>query len=454
MNISTPNPITDLARLFQLGKKDFYLVGGALRDQLIGKKPQEWDAATNATPDEIITIIKKAEAKNISEVGKRFGTISAVIHGEPIEITTYRSELYAEFSRQPTVKFGHSLDEDLSRRDFTVNAIAYEPISQKIIDKFNGQADLEAKIIQSVGEPSRRFAEDPLRMIRAIRFATTLDFNISGPTLNAIAKEKERFAILSVERIRQEFDKILLVNKPSTAIELIRETGLISYILPELIPSIDIEFDPTEHKDIYHHILQVLDQTPPKLELRWCALLHDIAKPITRKKIGNEFHFIGHEIVGAKMAKTILERLKYPNAFINYVTKMVRLHQRLPNDDGSWTDGAVRRFVRDAGECLNDLFIFAEADSTGKNQRKLDRYHQKRQTLLQRITELEQQAEIAKLKSPLSGEDLMKLFNRPAGPWIKPIKEELLRQVIDGQLGENDVEKAQKIAKKLNSGNN
>ena len=452
MEIALPGWIDRLAGRFKDQGKDFYVVGGALRDQLLGRQHREWDAATNATPDEIIEIMRSGGAKAIGTVGKRFGTVTAAFKGDPIEITTYRSEQYAEGSRKPDVQFGQSLEEDLQRRDFTINALAYDPINKKLIDVTNGQVDLAAKRIRAVGNARERFHEDPLRMLRAVRFASELDFTIDRATFHAIADEKERFAILSVERVQQEMSKILLTSTPSQGMELLRETGLIAYILPELLPSIDLEFDPREHKDIYHHILQVLDNTPSKLELRWCALLHDIAKPLTRKKIGGEYHFLGHENVGAKMAKQILARLRYPNDFIQYVSLLVYLHQRIPNDAGDWSDGAVRRFVRDAGEALDDLFTFAEADSTGKNERKNELYRERRKKLRARITELEKLAEIAKIKSPLSGEELMELFHRPAGAWIKPIKEELLRLTIEGELGEKEKDKAKVIAKKLIQG--
>jgi poly(A) polymerase len=286
-------------------------------------------------------------------------------------------------------------------------------------------------------------------MLRAIRFAAVLGFNITQETLSAIISERERLSLLATERVNQEISKMLLAEKPSIGIKLLVETGLINYILPELIPSIDLEFDPKEHKDIYAHILQVLDNTPPKLELRWLALLHDIAKPLTRKKIGGEYHFLGHEVVGAKMAKQILKRLKYPNSFAERVSKLTYLHQRIPNDDGNWTDGAVRRLVRDAGDLLEDLFIFAEADSTGKNEHKLNQYRQKREVLKERIAKLEREAEIAKIKSPLSGDELMKIFKRQPGPWIKPIKEELLRMVLDNELAPDDKKRATEVAREI-----
>lgn len=449
MQLHVPQWLIELDRYFAQAGHQLFLVGGAVRNQLLKQDVTEWDAATDAHPEKIEKLLRDAHFKAINTIGKRFGTISAQFEGETIEITTFRSEAYEEYSRQPSVQFGNSLEEDLSRRDFTINAIAFSLRTRAIIDPYHGADDVTRRCLTTVGRPQSRFAEDPLRMLRAIRFAATLDFTIDQKTFRALIDERERFAILSVERVNQELSKMLLADQPSIGMKLLVESGLVNYILPELLPSIDLEFDARDHKDIYAHILQVLDNTPPKLELRWCALLHDIAKPLTRKKIGGEYHFLGHEVVGAKMSKQILRRLKYSNDFIEYVAKLVYLHQRIPNDDGLWTDGAVRRFVRDAGTALDDLFIFAESDSTGKNTQKLARYRAQRQQLRERIVELEKQAEIAKIKSPLSGDELVELFHRAPGPWIKPIKDELLRMVLDGELVADDKKRAAEIARRL-----
>ncbi len=448
-NLNIPEWLKKLGEDFKESGFELSIVGGAIRNQLLNLPVKEWDLTTNARPDKIEQIIRSFGCKKIGTIGKRFGTITGEFNSEPIEVTTYRSEDYSIDSRKPIVEFGSSLEEDLARRDFTVNAIAYDLEKNKLIDPYDGQGDIEDKIIRSVGDARDRFNEDPLRMLRAIRFMVQLNFEIEPETLGGIKVEKERFAILSSERVAGEMDKILLASKPSRAIEVMVETGLINYILPELLPSINIEFEAHQHKDIYHHILQVLDQTPPIIELRWCALLHDIAKPQTRRRVGNEWHFLGHENVGSRTAKNVLRRLKYSNEFVDYVSKLVYLHQRIPNDDGLWTDGAVRRFVRDAGETLDDLFAFAEADSTGGNQVKLAKYKAGRDKLKERIAKLEEEAEIAKIKSPLSGEELMEMFHRPAGAWIKPIKEKLLEMVLDGELKEDDKEKAAEIARQL-----
>lgn len=291
-------------------------------------------------------------------------------------------------------------------------------------------------------------------MLRAIRLAVGLDFSIDPATLDAIVQERERMGILSAERVADELNKMLLSDQPSLAIRYLVETGLVSYTLPELLPTIDLENDHGEHKDIYQHILQVLDNTPPKLELRWCALLHDIAKPLTRQKINGQVHFLHHENVGAKIAKQVLRRLHYSNEFTDYVTNLVRFHQRLPNYNGDWNDGAIRRFVREVGECLEDLFAFAEVDATGANVRKNEGYRAGRQVLKSRIEELEKEAEIAKIKSPLSGEELMELFHRQPGPWIKPIKEKLLSLVLDGQLAADDKTQAAVIAREMMTNSN
>lgn len=448
MSISVPTWLESLSKDFSDSGHQLYMVGGAVRDELLGRKVEEWDLASNAKPSVSEEILRK-KTKKIGLIGKRFGTVTADLGGHRVEITTYRGESYVELSRKPTVKFGESINEDLSRRDFTINAIAYDLAHPRLLDPHQGQADLENKIVRAVGDPESRFREDPLRMLRAIRFAVRLGFEIDPKTFEAISLEREHFAILSAERVSQEMDKILLTDKPSRGIDLLVESGLINYILPELIPCIDLEFDPAEHKDIYGHILQVLDQTPSSLELRWCALLHDIAKPLTRKKIGGEYHFLGHEVVGARLTKDILRRLKYSNEFVDYLSKLVYLHQRIPNNDGLWTDGAVRRFVRDAGETLDDLFFFAEADSTGGNKLKLEKYRRMRSELKERIVELEKQAEIAKIHSPLDGEELMEMFHRPAGVWIKTIKEHLLQLVLDGKLDQEDKGTAKQIAKEI-----
>ena len=448
-DFEAPPWLNNLSDYFSSKNHQLYLVGGAVRDQLRAQAVREWDLTTDARPPQIERLLKELGAKQIGRLGERFGTITATLDGEPLEITTFRGEHYLPDSRLPEVTFGDNLADDLARRDFTINAIAFDISAKRLVDNFNGQVDLAHNLIRAVGNPVERFTEDPLRMLRAVRFASQFDYTIEETTLAAISQVRDRFGLLSAERVAAEMDKILLSPVPSVGVNLLTESGLINYILPELLPAVDLEFDPREHKDIYHHILQVLDQTPPKIELRWCALLHDIAKPLTRRKIDGQYHFLGHEIIGAKMTREILGRLRYSGDFIKYVSNLVRFHQRLPNYTGDWSHGGIRRFVRDAGNLLDDLFLFAEADSTGSNEAKKLHYRSLRQQLRDQIDELNRQAEIAKIKSPLDGMELMAIFNRPAGPWIKPVKEHLLALVLDGELAAEDKERATVIARQL-----
>ena len=445
--IEVPSWLKDLAINFKKHDESLFVVGGAIRETLLNREIGEWDLTTSAIPTLTLQILRGSKAKDINIVGEKYGTVAGKINNELVEITTYRGEYYASESRKPVVEFGKNIEDDLSRRDFTINAIAFDLINNKLIDLYNGQEDLTNKIVRAVGEPNQRFEEDPLRMLRAIRFAVVLDFEIEKHTLEAIEENKGRLAILSKERIAQELNKILLAKTPSKGIRLLEKTGLLELIIPEMEPAINLEFDPKEHKDVYNHILQVLDNTPPKLELRLTAIFHDISKPQTREKIGDEYHFYNHEIKGARVAKEVLNRLKYPNDIIDNVVKLVKQHQRIPSYDNTWSDGGVRRFVRDAGDLLDDLFIFAKADLTSRNQQKIDLYTKSREELYHRYEELEKQAEIAKIKSPLSGEELMKIFSKEPGPWIKPIKDHLLDLVLEGKLGQDDKDEAEKIAK-------
>jgi len=448
MTVGVPNWLKEFARRYREHPAELYLVGGALRDQILGQDPKEWDMATSLKPSETEKLLKSLGAQNIGTIGRQFGTITAQIENHRVEITTFRGESYSSDSRKPEVNWGTDINEDLARRDFTINAIAYDFVRDRLIDPHSGQLDLNHKVIRAVGNPLDRFDEDPLRMLRALRFAAVLGFSIDQETYNAVIARRERLAIVSSERIAEELNRALLSPQPSRFVRLSVESALVAYFLPELIPTIDLEFDPAEHKDIYEHILAVLDKTEPKLELRWCALLHDIAKPLTRKKNGGLYSFHGHENVGAKIAQQVLRRLKYPNSFVDYVAKLVRLHQRLPNYNGDWSDGAIRRFVREAGETLDDLFSFAEADVTGSNLKKIASYRQNRQALRERIDELEHQAQIAKITSPLDGNELMAIFKRPAGPWLGEVKKYLLDLVLDGKLKQANKKTATELARK------
>ncbi|MDO8513917.1 MAG: HD domain-containing protein [bacterium] len=447
-----------LGNLFTKHNHELFLVGGAIRDTLLDKTPDELDFATNAKPEEIKSILKQAKPTNTYTIGEKFGTIGAFFGTCKIEITTYRSEAYLAGDRHPEVTFGKSLQEDLSRRDFTINSIAYNPITKEYVDPYNGKGDLAKKIIRVVGDtsaphPSKkgdggadRFREDPLRILRAIRFAVVLKFEIDDKTLEYVKSTAPEIASISVERIAQELDKILTSETPSHAIQLLSETKLLDYILPEFIALQTVQHEANEHKNIYQHTLTVLDNVPPTKQLRWLALLHDIAKPQTKTTQNNEVHFLHHETVGSKMAKNILQRLHYDNQFTNNITKLIKLHLRVNLYQPTWTDGAVKRLMLEAGDLLDDLITFSYADITSARQYKVDQGHKRIDEFKKRAEEVRKQEELEKIKSPLSGDELMELFNKPAGPWIKPIKEHLLDLVIDGKMTQDDKETAKKIA--------
>lgn len=439
----------NLAEKFKKEGHELYLVGGAIRDRLIGKEPHELDFTTDAKSDDIKKILRLANPTSLYNIGEKFGTIGAFFADLKVEITTYRSEEYEPGSRHPQVTFGKLLKEDLSRRDFTINAIAYDPIKNEYIDPFGGQLDLKKQTIRVVGDSADRFREDPLRILRAIRFSVTLDFQIDPMTFNYIHETAAEIGSISSERIAQEMDKILVCKKPSDAIKILTDTNLINYIIPEIIALKTVQHEANEHKDIYQHTLTVLDNVPPKKRLRWLALLHDIAKPQTKTVTNGEVHFLYHENVGAKMAKTILGRLHYDNQFISDITNLIRWHLRVNLYNPDWTDGAVKRLMLETGDLLDDLITFSYADITSARAYKVAQGHERIDQFKARVDDVLAKEELSKIKSPLSGDELMEIFQKPAGPWIKEIKDHLLNLVIDGELNGDDKQAAEQIAQEI-----
>jgi poly(A) polymerase len=298
-----------------------------------------------------------------------------------------------------------------------------------------------------VGDAAARFREDPLRLLRAVRFATVLGFKIAPDTERAIRAEAASLASVSQERIAEEMNKLLLADKPSRGIRLLVDLGLMSRIIPEILPMIGMKQGSEYHfKDVYGHVLQVLDKTPATLPLRWSALLHDIAKPATFSIVDGKVHFYGHETLGATMTRSILTRLRFDHAFVDDVCDLVAKHMRI-NTYGGWTDGAVRRFMREAGPQLDNLFALSRADITSQRAERVQAVMRGVDELEKRVAEIAAQEEVAKLHSPLDGNDLMLLFNRGPGPWIKPVKEYLLDLVLDGQLDQDDRETATTLAR-------
>ena len=455
--------ILQIARIFHDHGKQVYMVGGTVRDLLLQREASpDADLTTDATPDEIRRLVAPTHPKNEVLVGERFGTVrlyyrreERVTNSSPmeqsaalasdapaediIEITTFRTERYNPDSRKPEVAFGTVLEEDLLRRDFTINAIARDPLTGAIIDPFGGRADLEARMLRAVGdEPEKRFDEDPLRLLRAVRFAAQLDFAIEPKTAQAILSQAQTLEKISRERIRDEMNKILLSPQPPLGLRLMVELGLMQWVIPEVLELRGVSQRPAHSKDVFVHTLQVVQNTPARLLTRWAGLLHDIAKPRTRTIEDGKVHFFGHEDVGAHMARDILRRLKFDREHIESVSLLVHLHMRSNAYMTDWTDGAVRRLMLEADERLPDLLDLSQADITSYRPEKVSRAVARVQELRKRAADLKEEAERVPLKSPLDGNELMELFGRGPGPWLKPVKEHLLGLVIDGNMAPDD----------------
>jgi poly(A) polymerase len=445
--------ILTLAEAFQARHKQLYMVGGTVRDVLLHRgQSNDADLATDARPDEIKQIVAPTHPNAIVLVGERFGTVRLHYGSDIIEITTFRSERYNPESRKPEVCFGTRLEDDLLRRDFTINAMARHPLTGQIIDLFGGRQDLEAHVLRAVGnEPDKRFDEDPLRLMRAVRFAAQLDFTIEPETRRSILRQADKLAKISRERIRDEMNKLLLSDHPAKGLDLLVELGLMQWVVPEVLElrgvSQQPQSKPIHTKDVYAHVLRVVERSSPRLVARWSALLHDIAKPRTRTVEEGKVHFFGHEDVGARMAYDILKRLHFDRDFITSVSCIVRLHMRANAYTSDWTDGAVRRLMLESGDALADLLDLSRADITSYRADKLSRAAARVTELEERCQRLKEEAERVPLKSPLDGNELMELFGRPPGPWLRPIKEHLLGLVIDGALAPDDKAGAAEIAR-------
>lgn len=447
--------IITLAELFHAQHKQLYMVGGTVRDVLLHRgQSSDADLATDARPEEIKRLVAPTRPTAVVLVGERFGTVRLLYDENIIEITTFRSEQYNPESRKPEVCFGDSLEDDLARRDFTINALARDPLDGKIIDLYHGRQDLEAHLIRAVGdEPDKRFEEDPLRLLRAVRFAAQLDFTIEPVTYAAIARQASTLQKISRERIRDEMNKLLLSSHPAKGIDLLVELGLMEWIIPEVMELRGVSQRPkpgvSASKDVYAHVLRVVERSSSRPVARWSALLHDIAKPRTKTVEDNKVHFFGHEDVGAYMARDILKRLHFDRDFIQRVSLVVRLHMRANAYATDWTDGAVRRLMLDSGDILPDLLDLSRADITSYRVDKVNRAVARVAELAERCQHLKEEAERVPIKSPLDGNELMELFGRGPGPWLRPIKDHLLSLVIDGELAPDDKEGAATIARQL-----
>jgi len=414
----------------------------------LGRLGNDLDFTTNARPQETKKILQ-SWADAIWETGAAFGTIAGKKGDVTIEITTYRSENYDPSSRKPEVNFGDSIEGDLARRDFTINALALElttPTPQ-FIDLFNGVDDLAKKILRAPGDPDTLFNDDPLRMMRAARFAAQLNFTVDDSILESMKRLADRITIVSAERIHDEFIKILMSPNPRLGLALMVDTGLAAYILPEL-PKLKLEVDEHHHhKDVYEHTLTVLEQAialenrlgGPNLIIRLAALLHDIGKPKTRELIpGGGVSFHHHEVVGSRMAKERLRALRFDNQTIKDVSQLVFLHLRFHGyAGGEWTDSAVRRYVRDADQLLEHLHVLTRADCTTRNQRKATALAATYDSLEERISRLKEEEELNSIRPDVDGNEIMNILGIPASPLVGRAYNYMLElRLENGPLGE------------------
>src|SRR5580692_6105038 len=423
--------VAGIGRLFAKHGYQLALVGGPVRDVLRGERPSDLDLTTDATPEQVLAVVA-GWADATWTVGIAFGTVGLRKGSTIFEITTYRSEQYRTTSRKPDVRYGRSLEEDLSRRDFTVNAMAARLPGYDLVDPFGGLADLADRRLRTPASPQASFDADPLRILRAARFTAQLGFTISPEVAVAMAELAPRLAIVSAERVSAELAKLLLATRPggpSAGIALLVDSGVADQVLPE-IPMLRLETDEHfRHKDVYRHSLTVLDQAialEPRygleqdLVLRLAALLHDIGKPRTRSRLpGGRVAFHHHEVVGAKMARRLLERLRFPKDVTADVSRLVELHLRFHGyGDGEWTDSAVRRYVTDAGPLLTRLHALTRADCTTRNQAKAQRLARAYDSLEERIAALAEREELAAIRPDLDGNDIMAILGIPPGPLV------------------------------------
>ena len=428
------------------------LVGGPVRDAILGRLGNDLDFTTDAHPLETKKILK-GWAENIWDTGIAFGTVAGKRGDTTVEVTTYRSEKYDEDSRNPDVEYGDSIEGDLSRRDFTINAMALELTTDapEFIDPFNGIDDLAKMIIRTPASAEQSFSDDPLRMMRAARFAAQLNFALDEEVVEAMKDMAGRISIISSERIRDEFIKLLLSQAPRAGITILVETGLAAIILPE-IPQLQLEVDEHHHhKDVYEHSITVLEQAIAQEErlgganlvLRLAALLHDIGKPKTRNLIaGGGVSFHHHEVVGARLTKKRLKELRFDNETIEAVETLVALHLRFHGyGEGEWTDSAVRRYVRDAGELLTHLHLLTRADCTTRNAKKAERLSRIYDSLEARIATLMEQEELSKIRPDLDGAEVMALLEIKPGAEVGKALDFLMELRMEhGPLGKERAE--------------
>ncbi|MBV8931694.1 MAG: CCA tRNA nucleotidyltransferase [Kutzneria sp.] len=415
----------ELAARFATAGHQLYLVGGSVRDALLGRSGTDLDFATDAVPSRVLELIR-GWADGIWETGIAFGTIGLAKRGTTLEVTTFRADSYDRVTRNPEVTFGDSIEADLLRRDFTVNAMAVDLIQQRFLDPYGGADDLAAAILDTPATPQESFADDPLRMLRAARFASQLGFVPAPRVVEAMTAMAGELARITAERVQTEVSKLLLGMQPRSGVELLVDTGLAEIVLPE-VPALRLEIDEHhQHKDVYQHSLVVLEQAialeedGPDLVLRLAALLHDVGKPATRRfESGGGVSFHHHEAVGAKMVRKRLRELRYSKEIVSDVAQLVFLHLRFHGyGRGEWTDSAVRRYVTDAGPLLTRLHKLVRADCTTRNRRRAQNLQRTYDELEERIARLAAEEDLARVRPDLNGNEIMTLLGLPPGPLV------------------------------------
>jgi poly(A) polymerase len=447
--------LEEIGRRFGRAGHEVNLVGGSVRDAILGRDVDDLDFATDARPEQVSALMS-GWADAVWDIGARFGTIGAEKDGVRLEFTTYRADLYDPESRKPDVAFGPDLLSDLGRRDFTVNAMAVRVFDRVFVDPFDGLLDLALSRLRTPGSPADSFSDDPLRMLRAARFMAQLKMTVDPEAVDAMARMAGRIDVISAERIRDELVKLIMTDHPRRGIELLVDTGLCEHFLPE-VPALSLEIDEHHrHKDVYQHSLTVLEQVielekthepaiEPDFVLRFAALMHDVGKPRTRHlEPGGGVSFHHHEVVGAKMTRKRMRALRFDAKTTDQVCKLVALHLRFHGyGTGQWTDSAVRRYARDAGDQLVLLHKLTRADSTTRNRRKAAALQRTYDQLEARISELEQEEELAAVRPDLDGNQIMEILGLPPGPDVGRAYNHLLElRLENGPMTEGQAEAA------------
>jgi poly(A) polymerase len=496
--LDVPEPLGRLGEGFREAGHELYLVGGYVRDRLLGREHPDADAATDAHPRQVKRLLRPY-AEHLWTVGERFGTIGAEVDGYAVEVTTYRADLYTEGSRHPEVTFGESLEGDLARRDFTINAVAADALTGEILDPFEGRKDLERGVIRPVGDPLDRMRDDPLRMLRAVRFEATLStperpFAMTPDLEKAIRENARWLESISAERIRDEFEKIITSGNVAQGLRTLVRLGLMTYVVPEFMETVEVEQEAEfHHKDVFEHTLIVVSSIEREPGMSWwdfsvlrkAAFFHDVGKPRTLvyehrctycgakslsksaeegecevcggRTVPTKIHFYGHENVGAAIARRAMRRLAYPRDDVDAVAHLVANHMRPYGYAASrdpWSDSAIRRFIRDAYLARGDrrladvdmLLRLARADITGSAPRRRQVAIASWESLKARVEEIRAEDAVERLESPLDGNDLMRQFARGPGPWIGALKDYLQGEVIEGRLRKDDRERARELA--------